>query len=129
MSRIFQYYGQYQNVKGGVGGLPAWGRLLLLIAAIPGAVLIALSILALGVSILALLLLTVPAYKLVRALTPNPRATVEGTIVDEPVTAGRDANRGPTSYAPGVIVGDIVEETEAPRPSTGRRTIDVTIVE
>jgi hypothetical protein len=124
MSRLFQYYGQYQTVKGGVTGLPAWGRGLILIAALPGIVLIALSILALGVSILALLLLTVPAYRLVRALTPTPRVTVEGEIVEPPQPV-----RGQTSYAPNVVVGDIVEETEPPRASTGRRTIDVTIVE
>ena len=125
MSRLFQYYGQYQNVKGGVTGLPTWGRALILIAALPGIVLIALSLLALGVSILALLLLAVPAYKLVRAVSPAPRVTVEGVMVEEP--AG--PVRGATSYAPDVVVGDIVEETESPRPSTGRRTIDVTIVD
>jgi hypothetical protein len=128
MSRIFQYYGQYQNLRGGVGTLPGWGRLLLFVAAIPGVLLIALSILALGVSILALLLLTVPVYKLVRLLTPARRETVEGTIVEEPVATGA-SQRGPTTYAPGVMVGDVVEANEPPRSTTGRRTIDVTIVE
>ncbi|HEV7299889.1 MAG TPA: hypothetical protein VGN72_11030 [Tepidisphaeraceae bacterium] len=125
MSRLFQYYGQYQNVKGGVTGLPGWGRALILIAAVPGIVLIALSLLALGVSILALLVLAVPAYKLVRALTPEPRVIVEGVMVEEP----SGPVRGATTYAPDVVVGDIVEETQSPRPSTGRRTIDVTIVD
>ncbi len=125
MSRIFQYYGQYQNVKGGVGTLPAWGRLLLLIAAIPGVLLAILSIIALGVSILALLLFTVPAYKLVRLLSPIPRDTYEGEIV-EPVS---QSQQPPTSYASGVVVGEVVEESSTVRPSSGRRTIDVTIVE
>jgi len=111
-----------------VGGLPAWGRLLLLIAALPGIVLAGLSILALGVSILALLLLTVPAYKLVLALSGGGgrRETVEGEII-EPTTTS--VPRGETSYAPDVVVGDIIEEPVQSRPQTGRRTIDVTIVE
>jgi len=125
MSRIFQYYGQYQNLRGGVGTLPAWGRLLLFIAAIPGVLLAILSIIALGVSILALLLLTVPAYKLVRLLSPIPRDTYEGEIV-EPASKRQQA---PPSYASGVMVGEVVEDPSNARPSSGRRTIDVTIVE
>jgi hypothetical protein len=44
----------------------------LLIAAIPGIVLIGLSILALLVSLLALLILTVPVYRLLGAIMPGP---------------------------------------------------------
>lgn len=105
--------------------MPGWGRLLLLIAALPGIVLAALSILALGVSILALLLLTVPAYKLVQVVSGGGRReTVEGEIVEPTVTS-----RGETSYAPNVVVGDIIEESTEQRSPSGRRTIDVTIVE
>ena len=53
----------------GVTGLPAWGRLIVLLLAIPGIVLIALSLLALMASIAALLLLTMPAYAVLRRLS------------------------------------------------------------
>ena len=52
-----------------VTGLPAWGRFIVLLLAIPGVVLIALSLLALMASIAALLLLTVPAYAVLWRLT------------------------------------------------------------
>jgi hypothetical protein len=126
MSRIFQYYGQYQSLKGGMGLIPGWGRVLLVVAAIPGLVLLALSILAVGVSILALLLLTVPAYKLVRLLSgssgSNRRTTVEGVIV-EPAEAPRPSS----PFGHQVFVGDVANEPE-PRTSE-RRSIDVKIVE
>ena len=52
-----------------VTGLPAWGRLIVLLLAVPGIVLIGLSLLALMASIAALLLLTVPAYAVLRRLS------------------------------------------------------------
>src|SRR4051794_36142141 len=48
--------------------LPSWARLILMLAALPGIVLIALSILAFLVSLLALLLLTVPLYRVLCAV-------------------------------------------------------------
>ncbi len=68
MFKILEYYGRFQGVRGQIVGLPAWARTTIFIAALPGAVLIALSILALLVSILALLLLTVPLYRVLDAL-------------------------------------------------------------
>lgn len=106
-----------------MGAMPGWGRALLVLAAIPGLILAALSILALGVSILALLLLTVPAYKLVRLLSGGRRrTTVEGEIV-EPGAPDRPSS----PFGHQVLVGDIVDEPAA--PASGRRTIDVKIVE
>ena len=52
-----------------VTGLPAWGRFIVLLLATPGIVLIALSLLALMASIAALLLLTLPAYTVLRRLS------------------------------------------------------------
>jgi hypothetical protein len=52
----------------GVTGLPAWGRFIVLVLALPGIFLVALSLLALAASIATLLLLTVPAYGLLRRL-------------------------------------------------------------
>ena len=88
MIEFLNYYGQFQGVRGRVTTLPAWGRLLLVIAAVPGLALLALSILAFGVSLLALLLLTVPVYRLVTFLsgggTPR-REVVVGEEVDDQV--------------------------------------------
>lgn len=69
MLRFIQYYGRFQTAKGNVTNLPAWSKPLLFIAAIPGICLILLSILLFVVSILALLLLTVPVYQIVRVLS------------------------------------------------------------
>ena len=101
MVKIFEYYSRFQGVRGQIGGLPTWARGLIFIAALPGILLLSLSILAVLVSILALLLLTVPTYRLMQLLT--------GTGVREE-TADR-------------------EEVVSPTVSTGRRHIDVKIVE
>ena len=78
---VFQYTGRFQTVRGRIGGLPGWAKLLVFAAAVPGIVLIGLSILALLVSILALLLPTVPLYRLLSALAAG------GGSPDEPATA------------------------------------------
>ena len=36
MERLWRYYSSYQSVRGRMGGLPAWARTILLIAALPG---------------------------------------------------------------------------------------------
>jgi hypothetical protein len=69
-------------------GLPGWARTVLAIFAVPGIVLLALSIAAVLCSLLALFLLTVPVYRLLRVLTGGSSPmTVEQTAVDE--TPGR----------------------------------------
>ena len=99
--QFIHYYGRFQDVKGKFSGLPSWAKWPIAIAAIPGVLLALLSIAAFLVSILALLLLTVPTYRLMQLLT--------GTGVREE-TADR-------------------EEVVSPTVSTGRRHIDVKIVE
>ena len=95
MFRLLNYYGQWQGFRGRMSQLPSWARLLITLAALPGIVLIALSILAFLVSLLALLLLTVPAYSLLRRLTggspavqtpvaANPFGVTFGPPVDVP---------------------------------------------
>ena len=69
MLRLVQYFGQFQTIRGSVGGMPRWSRILLLIVALPGILLVALSILVFLVSVLALLLLTVPVYRMLKWLT------------------------------------------------------------
>src|SRR5258708_4561024 len=105
MYKVFHYFGRFQSIKGDVKGLPSWARSLLALVAIPGVLLIALSILAFFVSLLALLLLTVPVYSALKALTV-PRRTIAGPEI-----------RGDVIGNPGEGVGN------------PRRHIDVTIVE
>jgi len=78
MQQVFQYYGRFNDYRQQFGGLPSWARTVVGVAAVPGTVLILLSLLVLGVSILALLLLTVPVYRLLQAVTgsgANPAAS------------------------------------------------------
>ena len=97
MFQYTRYYGQFQDLRGTFGGLPPWARSIVGIFAIPGIILILLSMLAFVVSVLALLLLTVPVYSLLRSLagtgsaaTLEPAETispgakrVEATVVDD----------------------------------------------
>jgi asparagine N-glycosylation enzyme membrane subunit Stt3 len=78
-----RYYAQFQSARGGWTTLPPWARNVVGLFAIPGLVLVLLSILALGVSILALLLLTVPVYRVLQALTGT--RTPAATSVDPAV--------------------------------------------
>ena len=85
MFQYTRYYGQFQDLRGSFGGLPPWARSIVGIFAIPGIILILLSILAFVVSVLALLLLTVPVYSLLRTLTgAGPAATLEPTMSVSP---------------------------------------------
>ena len=68
MIQIVNYFGRFQTVKGRVTGLPFFARLILTIFALPGLILLGLSIVAFIVSLFALLLLTVPVYRLLSAL-------------------------------------------------------------
>jgi len=107
MFQVFNYYSRFQGVRGQLGGLPQWARFVLALFALPGILLLGLSILALLVSILALLLLTAPVYRLLLFVTGS------GT----PETDQQDAVS--TSESP----------TGRGEPSPGRRHIDVTIIE
>jgi hypothetical protein len=97
MFRVVEYSNRFQGVRSGFGGLPSWARGVVFVAALPGLILIALSILAVLVSLLALLLLTVPAYRLMKAVTvgtgsPESELTPTGVIVEQGPdfgTAGR----------------------------------------
>jgi hypothetical protein len=109
MERLWRYYGSYQSFRGRMGGLPTWARTILLIAALPGIAAIALSILAFVVSLLALLLLTVPLYQLLRALTGGgPETDAAGSV--QVMSAG--------PFAP---FGDVV--------GPGRKRVEATVVE
>jgi len=123
--QLLEYYGRWQGFRGRMTQLPAWARLLLFIAAIPGSLLLALSILAFLVSLLALLLLTVPLYRfLTRLCGVRPGVVVPaGTHGFGPVPEGME----PVVEEAGVHETTVVEERSEPRPA--RRQIEVKIVE
>jgi hypothetical protein len=103
MQQLFGYYGRYQSMRGGWLGLPGWARFVLLVLALPGILAVALSIAAVLCSLAALLLLTVPAYRLLKVVTDRPE-----------------------SYSP--AVGQAM--TDGPvAESHGRRHVDVKIIE
>ena len=120
MFQVFQYIGKVQRVRGRMLGLPAWCRVIIFIAALPGALLLSLSILAAIVSILALLLLTVPLYRVFQALFGQ--APVEQTQAG-PNLADLFGAMGGMNAPP---VGD---EAASEMPSPGRKKVDVTIIE
>lgn len=109
---IFSYYSRYQSARGGFSSLPAPARLLLLFLAIPGIILVLLSLLALAVSILTLSLLTVPVYRLLRAVAGQNTQAPQGDVVS---TEGEQVTVEPAA--------------SANQDSTGRRHIDVKIIE
>lgn len=119
MFKLLEYFGRFQTMRGRLIRLPAWARVLLFIAALPGIVLISLSIAALGVSILALLLLTVPLYRLLKAVC----------VPDRPVEAF-DSSGGETVERVTVSGDDTAEAVVEDMPAgRARRQIDVKIID
>ena len=82
MQQLFEYYGRFQGLRGNLLGLPGWARFILFVLALPGILLLSLSIVAVVVSLLALFLLTVPAYRFLRGLTvrPEPESPIEEAV-------------------------------------------------
>jgi hypothetical protein len=94
MFQFFEYYGKYQGLRQRWGTMPSWAKFIVFLFALPGILLGVLSILVLVVSILALLLLTVPAYRILKALTVRPTVKMETEIFEtgvggEPVSPNR----------------------------------------
>ncbi len=85
MFRVVEYTNRFQGVRSSFGGLPSWALGLVFLAALPGLILIALSILAFLVSLLSLLLLAVPVYRLMRAITAGGQNEVarSGVIIEQ----------------------------------------------
>ncbi len=124
MLKLLQYYGKYQSARGVLGDMPAWARLILLIAAIPGLVLLALSLLAFGVSILALLLLTVPVYRILKSLTGS--GSTPEPVEEVPAAGQVDFVEPVETVQPSVVVSDAATPADPPRE---RRQIEVRIIE
>ena len=99
MAGVFEYYGKFQGMRGSLLGLPGWARGILFVLAIPGILALALSIMLVLCSLAALLLLTVPAYRILRVLTVRPQT------------------------------GDVAPAGVVAAESSGRRHVDVRIIE
>ena len=83
MSRVVRYYARFDDVRSDLTGLPPWARAVFVAVALPGIALLALSIVAVIASVVALLLLTIPVYAVLRALTGGTRAN-ESSLVESP---------------------------------------------
>jgi hypothetical protein len=106
MQDFFRYYGQVRTLGGRFTSLPAWGRFIVGVFALPGIALAALSLLMFMVSILALLLLALPVYRLLQA-----------------VTGGRHSGAISSTDT------DVFDVTNITDPSPGRKQVDVRVVE
>ena len=130
MWKVLQYYVKYQSARGVLGAMPAWARFVLLIVALPGLCLLALSFMAVGVSLLALLLLTVPVYRLLKSVTGVSAVTAqelgEAPLASVDFVEPADAPAaGNAAMTPTTTVAETVELT----PTPPRRQIEVRIVE
>lgn len=89
---FYQYHAKWSTFQQRTVGLPVWGKALLFLAALPGLILLLLSAVVAGVSILALLLLVVPVYLLVlsvmRVLSPRASRAPEDSGVSYSTEAG-----------------------------------------
>jgi hypothetical protein len=107
MMRLGQYFMKWQDVRGGLGRLPNIARLIVIFLAIPAIVLASLALVLLTASILALLLLPWPAYRLLRSV-------LCGGIAEDSVSGH------------GMFDALIVDDDPTARP---RRHVDVRVVE
>ena len=82
VSRYSAYIGRINGLRGSVGGLPGWAKVVVFIASIPGLILAALSIGLFLISILALLVLAAPVYNLLRQMTRGGQPPAE--MMDQP---------------------------------------------
>ena len=121
MFKFLEYFGRAQAFRGQLGRWPGWARGLMLLAAIPGGLLLCLSIAAVVVSLAVLLLLTVPLYRLLSGLLDRPMRRGDEAGFDGWENGPGPA--GPADPKPPVIQAGQVN------PATGRRHVDVTIIE
>jgi hypothetical protein len=137
MLRLLRFYGKYQSARGAMGGMPVWARWILFLAAAPGLALILLSIAAFLVSLLALLILTVPVYRVLRSLTGAGEAATENQPPLGEVDFVEPAEPvAPSSDADGDVSVSVREHAEVepvqqlmPVQPSPRRQIEVRIIE
>jgi hypothetical protein len=113
-----------------LSALPRWTRPIVFLAALPGLLAVALSIVAFLVSLLALLVCAVPVVRLLEWMTGTV-AVAEEQGLDEPsdgleMPEGEEAEED-QSQAPAATIEPRADEMPGERPA--RRAIDVRIVE
>ena len=108
MLKLLESIGRFQSLRGRLLGLPVWARGILFLVALPGVILLGLSIAAVLVSFCLLSLLTVPTYRFLRA-----------------IAGGSEAPAGPVGMSPDFMSGVFSPEPASP----GRRHVDVKIIE
>jgi hypothetical protein len=113
MYQLLRFFESWSAFRARFSQLPALARLLVGIVALPGIVLVSLSVLAFLVSLVALLLLTVPLYRVLSALFPTKEQGVAGA--------------GPDVVVDASTVVETPAETEI--RTSPRRQIEVKIVE
>src|SRR4051812_21390262 len=116
MYQLLRFFESWNAFRARFSQLPALARLLVGIVALPGILLVCLSILAFLVSLAALLLLTVPLYRVLSALFPTKE---QGVAVATP-------GAGPDVVVDASTVVESPVETEV--RATPRRQIEVKIV-
>src|SRR5687767_5360111 len=110
MYRVLQYFGRFQEIRGRFVGLPGWARALVWLAALPGLALAGLSLLVLLGSILALLLLALPVYTLLKSVLGGRRDAPGGGFDGPP----GDEFAGPPGASPGRkrVSATVIESVE-----------------
>jgi hypothetical protein len=104
MQNAARYFTRFQTARGGFATLPPLARTIVAIFALPGIVLLVLSI-ALGLcSIFVLLLLTVPVYRVLQAVFGIRQPTTEAQMTENPVVFslfGQALGMGDSDESPG----------------------------
>jgi hypothetical protein len=80
--------GRFYSWRTRVSAFPAWGKPILFLAALPGLAIALLSIVLLGASLLALLLLVLPVYKLIRSVAAVGGSSTQATVETEVTSPG-----------------------------------------
>lgn len=88
MSRFVSYYARFRDLRGDVNGLPSWARAVFVAASLPGIALVALSIAAFIASVAVLLIVAVPVYMALRAITGTGGSEDPGLIVNPGLRPG-----------------------------------------
>ena len=115
MQNATAYYTRFQSARGRYGSLPPLAKSIVALFAIPGIVLLLLSILLGLVSIFVLLLLTVPVYQGLQAVFGS-RQPISGTAMAE--------NPFVSSFF-GQMPGSVVDSNESP----GSKQVDAKVID
>jgi hypothetical protein len=114
MQNAFQYYTRFQSARGGFGSLPPLARSIVTLFALPGIILLGLSILSGLVSIFVLLLLTVPVYRVLQAVFGGRQPMAGPSVPENPFAS---------------FFGQMPEGVAGSTESPGRKQVDAKITD